>query len=107
MSGPVATAETRFATGGVNHAGICRAGDDLMNVHVGQSVVGRLPIVAAIVADQHAADLDAGVQSRGRNRIIGEITGARLKLGAGRKIGTGAVFAYAFQFLPTTVLAAV
>src|SRR6185369_14323639 len=103
MSGPVATAETRFATGGVNHAGIYRAGDDLMNVHVGESFVGRLPTVAVIVADQHAADLDAGVQSHRRKRIIGEITGARLKFGAGWKIRIGAVLANPFQFLPTTV----
>src|SRR6185437_11986435 len=107
MSGPIEATETSFAAGGVNHARICRAGNNFMNVHVGQSLVGRLPTVAAVVADQHAADLDAGVQSRGGNRIIGEITGARLKLRTGRKICIGAVLSNPFQFLPTTVLAAV
>src|ERR1044071_8990081 len=107
MSGPIEATETSFAAGGVNHARICRAGNNFMNVHVGQSLVGRLPTVAAVVADQHAADLDACVQSRGRNRIIGEITSARLKLWTGRKICIGAVLSNLFQFLPTTVLTAV
>ena len=34
---------------------------NFVNVHVGEAVVGRLPIVPAIVAEQHTADFNAGV----------------------------------------------
>ncbi len=95
MGGAVQTSKTGLTAGEVNHARVHLTCEHLVDIHVGQTFVGGLPAVTAIVADQHAADFDAGVQARGRNGIVGEIASARLQLRAGWKICPRAVDAHA------------
>ena len=107
MTGAVGTAKTGFAAGEKDHAAVLLRCQDLVDVHVGEAFVARLPRAAAVVAQHHAADFDAGVQAIFIFRVEGQITRARLKFRARRKIGAGTVQAHACQFLPAAVLAAV
>jgi hypothetical protein len=63
MSGAVGAAKTGFAAGEKNHAAVLLRCQNLVDVHVGEAFVARLPSAAAVVAQHHAADFDAGVQA--------------------------------------------
>src|SRR5258705_11794560 len=107
MDGPIQTAKRRFTASGIDHAWIGRAGDDLVHVQVGESLVRGLPTVATVVADEHAAHFDAGIEACRRDWIVSAITRSRLRLGARGKISARTVFAHAFQLFPAAVFAAV
>ena len=101
MAGAIGAAKAGFAAGEKNHAAVLLGGEDLVDVHVGEPFVAGLPAAAAVVAQHHAADFDAGVEAILIFRLEGEIARARLQFRTRRKIGAGAVQAHAFQVPPS------
>src|SRR5437773_11936578 len=104
MGAAVETAERSLTAGQENHSRMLLGRQNLVNVHVGQPFVSRLPALSTVVADYHATDFDARVEPVRRSRVIGKITSARLQLRTGREISACTVNAHPF---PTAVLASV
>src|SRR5213592_4445487 len=104
MGAAVETAERSLIASQENHSKMLLGRQDLVNVHVGQSFVSRLPALSTVVADYHATAFDARIEPVGRSKIISKITSARLQLRTKRKINACTVNAHPFQLFPTAVL---
>src|SRR5207249_11674405 len=101
MGAAVETAERSLTAGQENHSRMLLGRQDLVNVHLGQSFVSRLPALSTVVPDYHATDFDARVRPVGRSRVIGKITSARLHLRTGRKLSAVILNAHPLQLFPT------
>jgi hypothetical protein len=60
-----------FAAGGDNDPFVLYAWKNLVHVGIGQSVDGRSPVLAVVIAHKHAANFDGGVKAAGLFMIRG------------------------------------
>src|SRR2546430_11185608 len=79
------------------------AGDHFMNVHICEPLVGRRPTISAVIAQEHPAHLDPGVEPIGGNGVNGDVTSSRLELRTGRESRSRAIGPHACQFFPAAV----
>src|SRR5262249_14246688 len=94
-----------FTTGRDNKSLRLRAGMNLMDIWIIQSIRCPRPRLSRSVANEHAAELDCGIKTARRFIVRGEKTGARAKFGTRRKAAAGGAEPYTFQFLPTAAIA--
>src|SRR5215468_4228631 len=105
MFSTIGAAIGAFTTGRDNESLRLRAGKNLVDIGIIQSLGCWRPPLARIVTNEHTSNLDCGIKTARSFVIRGEKTGARSQLRTWGKAATGGAEPYTFQFLPTAAIA--
>src|SRR5262244_3075045 len=105
MSSAIRAAIGAFTAGRDNESFRLRAGKNLVDIGIIQSLGGWSPPLSRIIANQHTSDFDCSVKTARRFIVRGEEAGARSELGTRGKAAAGSAEPYTFQFLPTAAIA--